>query len=931
MTADITRYTFEPGKHYRSVRMQQGRVQLDADWNEQLDIEAHRDETETLDVIGLAGAPNHPPAEFKNFKIAAVAGQKDLSIAPGRIYVAGHLCEHEEQHAASAQPDLPADGAIVQVSDTSLKALSQLANTAADKGRYLVYLDVWQRHLTALEDGTIREVALGGPDTATRVKNVWQVKLRKVDDTLTCDTVKTATVWQTLTAVPTGKLAAQAKKDAAVTNPCAVSAEAGFRGLENQLYRVQVHQSGSRNVATFKWSRENGSVVTAIERISGVDVTVQDLGRDAKLGFAAGQWVEILDDALELLGRAGELAQIDSVDPATRVITLKTAPTLLAATADGVDPTRHPKLRRWDQTGTTADATGVKMTASWLALEDGVEVRFSAGTYRSGDYWIIPARTALGDVEWPHDPPSSNNPKDESPRGIAHDYGTLAMVSFTGTEFVVLGDCRKLFPPLTELTGFFYVSGDGQEACPGHELPKPLQVGVANGQWPVAGRKVRFTRVGPGGNLLPGTSTVVSTSATELVVLSGTDGVAECKWQLDTNFANVSQRVEARLIDDLNATYHLPVRFNANLSIAGEVSYAPPPCEALPDQATIPTVQALLKKKYAGWPTVDGVGNTTAKEVLDAFLCRLDAARLPYNPTIKSERWIDIKESALGSPPGPNNVQDALDQLVEQLESSDIFYRPNCGAEKDPTVRSLLNIPNDKDSKIKEVLDKLLCAFNASHLPIAKTGELCPTLKDGKVQTTQDALQALCARIDALKTLAVPSGRVIFENVAEGTSHTSPLITHGLDAKQLYAVSTAIELQFGTANFILQGDINVMLGYPSLVVSYNAAAPTPGFVISLKDNRAAGTTPHPITWVVRWWLVPSTSSVASVTVRPPAGGLGALANELVVGRIALRPGATAAELATDFGVATADVQEVINNLRDAGFINIDRGRLFPRE
>ena len=31
---DESRRTFDPKKHYRSVQMQQGRVQVDADWNE---------------------------------------------------------------------------------------------------------------------------------------------------------------------------------------------------------------------------------------------------------------------------------------------------------------------------------------------------------------------------------------------------------------------------------------------------------------------------------------------------------------------------------------------------------------------------------------------------------------------------------------------------------------------------------------------------------------------------------------------------------------------------------------------------------------------------------------------------------------------------------------------------------------------------------
>ena len=60
MKGDFSRQTFDRTKHYDSVLMQQGRVQLDADWNEQQAIHQHRVETEAQDVIGLSGAPlNH--------------------------------------------------------------------------------------------------------------------------------------------------------------------------------------------------------------------------------------------------------------------------------------------------------------------------------------------------------------------------------------------------------------------------------------------------------------------------------------------------------------------------------------------------------------------------------------------------------------------------------------------------------------------------------------------------------------------------------------------------------------------------------------------------------------------------------------------------------------------------------------------------------
>ena len=40
---------------------------------------------------------------------------------------------------------------------------------------------LWERHITYIEDEKIREIALDGPDTTTRAKVVWQVKLVSID------------------------------------------------------------------------------------------------------------------------------------------------------------------------------------------------------------------------------------------------------------------------------------------------------------------------------------------------------------------------------------------------------------------------------------------------------------------------------------------------------------------------------------------------------------------------------------------------------------------------------------------------------------------------------------------------------------------------------------------------------------------------------
>jgi len=58
MRGDFSRIRFEPNKHYTSVLEQQGRVALDADYNEQRAIDETLRRTEIIDVIGPFGGPD---------------------------------------------------------------------------------------------------------------------------------------------------------------------------------------------------------------------------------------------------------------------------------------------------------------------------------------------------------------------------------------------------------------------------------------------------------------------------------------------------------------------------------------------------------------------------------------------------------------------------------------------------------------------------------------------------------------------------------------------------------------------------------------------------------------------------------------------------------------------------------------------------------
>jgi hypothetical protein len=434
MKGDFTRFTHRPEKHYTRVLKQQGRVDLDADWNEQGEISTQLGRREAIDVIGRCGVP-----ESSNGFEIGINAARELEISRGRIYVDGILCSNEAEGeddpiAISEQPDLPG------------------YTPPSKAGNYLAYIDVWERHITYAEDPEIREVALGGPDTTTRTRTLCQVRLAPIAEVGKL----TSVACRELVGTPsTGTLAAQAEVADLSENPCVVPAKAGYRGLENRLYRVEIHDAG-RDAAgtqvrtpTFKWSRDNGSVVLPVDDggVAVNEVTLKSLGRDEVLTVQVNDWVEVGGDETELAGRHGTLAQVQAVDKANLKVTL-TVDVSSHAAED------HLKLRRWDHQASVAvlqdGALPIDVEIPQIALEDGVQVRFDlAATYNVGDYWVIPARTREGTVQWPLD--ASGDPIPQPQLGITHHYCTLALVRHSRQEWVEVKDCRRLFPPLTEL------------------------------------------------------------------------------------------------------------------------------------------------------------------------------------------------------------------------------------------------------------------------------------------------------------------------------------------------------------------------------------------------------------------------------------------------------------------------------------------------
>jgi hypothetical protein len=440
MKGDFSRFTFDSKNRYSRVLMQQGRVQLDADWNEQLDISAYRTETEITDFIGQSGAPE----DNAGFAISVIDKGTNLKIGQGRFYIEGMLFENhsaEVDVTFTNQPDFP-----------NAKIEDFLSKEEAD-GKYLVYLDVWQHHITSLEAPTIRDIALGGADTTTRVKNVWQVKFCKLEDKnknknknknkdkdKDKDTFNrsdyVSSDWQPEgeAAISEGKLTVKATSGAVT---------------ENQLYRVEIHQGneGSKTKSTakvsFKWSRDNGAISAQVEASTDRDFIIKNAGRDAELAFPLGALVEFSNADLPLNGKPGILATVERVQGNRLTVGWKTPDT---------QPPENSKdftiVRRWD----CSEEIGIDTSFNKpYELEQSITVQFESDKlYKTGDYWLIPSRALTGSIEW--------SPEAQYAHGVQHYYCSLALLERKDGKFSVLADWRSLFKPIT--SGLLNKAGD---------------------------------------------------------------------------------------------------------------------------------------------------------------------------------------------------------------------------------------------------------------------------------------------------------------------------------------------------------------------------------------------------------------------------------------------------------------------------------------
>lgn len=440
MGSDRARLSYDERRQWRSVVSQQGRVTLEADVNEASQIAAEEQRREALDFVGPAGTPDDgyalDPGE-------PGWDQRDFSTGRGTMYVGGVRAFQYDDVQYTKQPEwLDHRGDPDWVDPGEVKTATEL-----------IYLSLREQEVSATEDTPLREVALGGPDTAQRTHLVQRVK-RLPTTSATCGDLGDAqATWaqQGLRFVPetmrlesSATLRVSLPKTGGGSDPCEPAAQGGYLGADNQLIRVQVVSSDGTKGGKLIWGFDDASSLYRVQVVGEKTLRLEARPPDALHNPREGQAVEVLRTAVRLdtadfiASDRGEIFTLaESYAPDSQDVKLDgnvSGDVSEAAKSDMVF------LRVWEQRLDFEAGTAVSLG------DTGVDVTLAAGgkPFHPGDFWCIAVRPRTPTEVYPHRLLDAPQPPD-GPRLWACP---LAIVSFAPT-LIIDTDCRVSFDPLT--------------------------------------------------------------------------------------------------------------------------------------------------------------------------------------------------------------------------------------------------------------------------------------------------------------------------------------------------------------------------------------------------------------------------------------------------------------------------------------------------
>jgi hypothetical protein len=368
--------------------MQQGRVTLEADWNEDQLILGEELRQETLEIVGPAGSPD---GGYRVLQPGTVPTPPfDFSVTAGTIYVGGLRLALDQQVNYSSQSDW-----LDHVTDPDWI----MPNNDAPATEEFVYLLVREQEVSAVEDRALSDVALGGPDTAQRTRMIQHI-VRHAGQAANCASGlgAAALYWLRVKGLvfdpATMRLNPQSTLEASFPNaptpdPCEPEAVGGYLGADNQLIRIQI--TGPN---TLVWGFDDASFLYRVTiDAGGQTITLQSQPVDAFHQPQATQAVEVLRSAAQLADKeyvasaTGEVQTLTtSYNQDTRQIQLPTA-----LPGQYTNPAQTPQafLRVWQQQLTFTRRTAIELgsTGLFVTLDTVGGVPFHVG-----DYWLIAVR-----------------------------------------------------------------------------------------------------------------------------------------------------------------------------------------------------------------------------------------------------------------------------------------------------------------------------------------------------------------------------------------------------------------------------------------------------------------------------------------------------------------------------------------------------------
>ncbi len=511
-STDISRLLLQPKKHYAGSRLQQGRVILDSDFNEGAQLGDEEKRRILRDVIGPTGSPDD------GFAVALEVGDEVIPQAvsynggpavdvlayrlrPGTIYVGGLRFEQEEREigGVSGGEVVPLQREFLQMGPAEAP-LAQPGETHTQ----LAYLHAWEQCVTSVEDAELRERALGGVDTSTRVRRMARVVVDEVDNGSDCLAAWT-TVWQRIENTTGGTFDAAGVElrssarlrltfspgealDACA--PCSPDDPGRYLGAANQAIRIML-ASPDRYV----WAYDNASPVYRVRLNPRADgqVRVELLTplrdeahwplRNTVVEFLP--WGALLENGEKVAQEPGAFLRVDrGYDPNNNTFGLTAADALqlqaLTAQWDDAHPDRprlpndndpngqYLYLRIWHRLDDEADEPLLDANGTHDLLRRlGLNPEFS-GSGNPGDYWTAAVRPNTPRVIVPWDLTQTGGVEPHGPR---HYYTPLSVIVFrppqpgehAGAEVVeAVSDCRQHFRPLTDREGCrTHTVGDG--------------------------------------------------------------------------------------------------------------------------------------------------------------------------------------------------------------------------------------------------------------------------------------------------------------------------------------------------------------------------------------------------------------------------------------------------------------------------------------